>query len=83
MQYIYSIFHLFFQEGNHKILLLLRISLDTNPVYFGIPYLLGFCDQTKVIVTLKIRSGLRHPDEWQIEQTLMIPHCMLPQCISC
>ena len=39
---IFKYFSLIFQEENHNILLLLRISLDSNPINPGIPYLLGF-----------------------------------------
>ena len=35
-------FSLIFQEENHNILLLLRISWDSNPINPGIPYFLGF-----------------------------------------
>ena len=35
-------FSLIFQEENHNILMLLRISMDSNPINPGISYLLGF-----------------------------------------
>ena len=53
-------FSLIFQEENHNILLLLRISLDSNPINSGIPYLLGFVILSDgLTVTYKISSGLR------------------------
>ena len=52
-------FLLIFQEENHNIFLL-RISLDSNPINSGIPYLLGFVILSDgLTVTYKISSGLR------------------------
>ena len=48
-----------FQEENHNILLLLRISLDSYPINPGILYLLCRVLWSKVTVKLKISSGLR------------------------
>ena len=66
-------FSLIFQEENHNILLLLRISLDSNPINPGIPYLLGYVILSESHIKDKFRTET--PDEWKIEQTLMISQC--------
>ena len=67
-------FSLIFQEENHNILLLLRISLDSNPINPGIPYLLGFVILSDSHIRPKDKFRTETSDEWKIEQTLMISH---------